>query len=150
MRRGRGMLVLLASAVSMLVVSGVGSAAKPSGSVEFTLSCDKGISNATAEVWLIQTSTIDTGIFTNNSGYARLECGQSQPSFHVKTTVVPSGSYSYVHVEYGAAAYGADGRRYLCISGFSSGAPARTLPVKEQCPVNNNDKKFPAITVTVK
>jgi hypothetical protein len=142
------LLAIVASALATLVLCAPGAAA--STSVKASFKCDQGINNATAQVWLLSAlPTMYDDLATYTVGYGTLECGRLQSSFHAKTEITPSAPFSYVHVEFGAAACGETGCRYLCILGFPGLGFFDSLPIEASCTVMNGDKHPPSVTLNV-
>ena len=151
MARKRAVCLFL-FAVALLLVTSAGSAAPIGGPVTATLKCDHGLEIGAGEVWLLASlpSSRDDMV-ANNVGHAVLpQCGEAHGSFKTTTTITPTGTWAFVHVEFAGMAFGSSGRRFLCILGFPGLGFVSDLPIRESCPVVTDETREPSVRLTVR
>jgi hypothetical protein len=139
-------------AVALLLVTSAGSAASTDGAVTATLKCDQGLTQGGGQVWLLASlpSSFEDMVANNVGNSVLPRCGEAHASFKTKTTITPSGTWAYVHVEFFGSVVESSGRDFLCVAGYPGLGFFSELPIKESCTVPTGETHEPSVTLTLK
>ena len=152
MARNWAVSCMFVFAVALLLVTSAGSAASRDGSLTATVKCDRGLREGGGQVWLLASlpSSLEDMV-ANNVGHSILpRCGEAHASFKTKTTITPSATWAYVHVEFFGTVIEPNGRDFLCVAGFPGAGFFSELPIKESCTVPTGEKHEPSVELTLK